>query len=209
MKNIWSPSWNRLYGYPTEDVLLPIINKYKIGGTLKTKKAAIEVIVHNRDKFIECAELLMPGQKENWLKQFDEMVFGDIDDKSSVEYLRPLKAPDTAKKILGIHNCLRSLVFMFKKSDWWKDNDGWNINGAFQDIQDVVVSLDPMMDNTMTEYYRVRGIQQKPQIQAQIDPSSMGTVMPSTPNRYVVSSQNLCPNLSEIVQMCPKINITT
>ena len=98
---------------------------------------------------------------------------------------------------------------MFKKSDWWKDNDGWNINGAFQDIQDVVVSLDPMMDNTMTEYCRVRGIRQKPQIQAQIDPTSMGTIMPSTPNRYVVSSQNLCPNYSDIVQICPKLNITT
>ena len=107
-KNFWSPAWNKLYGYPTEDDLLSILQRPKIGGALKKKKAAIEVIVHNRDKFIECAELLMPGQKENWLKHFDDVVFGDIDDKSSVEYLRPLKAPDTARKILEIHNCLRS-----------------------------------------------------------------------------------------------------
>ena len=61
----------------------------------------------------------------------------------------------------------------------------------------------------MTEYCRMKGIRHKPQIQAQINPASMGTIMPSTPDRYVVSSQNLCQNYSDIVRICPKLNITT
>ena len=109
-------------------------HQQQFGGTNKEKKVAIEVIVCARKDFIACSELLQPVEKERWLECFDTAVFGDNEDKTSIEFLRTIEASETAKNILEMHTRLNSLVSLFERSSWWKDSDGWNMNGVFQSI---------------------------------------------------------------------------
>ena len=125
---------------------------------LSKKKLAIEEIFCLRNDFISCFELFQPEVKERWCENFDKAVFGDNEDKNSIEFIRNMKAGDTSKNILDNHKSLNKMITLFEGSSWWKDNDGWNMNGSFQSIQDAIISLDPWMNQTMSEYVRKKGI---------------------------------------------------
>ena len=92
-----------------------------------------------------------------------------------------MRAPETAQMIKNVHASLNMMVSLFERSSWWKTTDGWNTKGALENIQDIILSLDPWMDGCMYEYARKKGIKPKPKVQMQINPTSLHIKTPSTP----------------------------
>ena len=85
---------------------------------------AIEEIFRARNDFRSCSELLEPDEQERWCECFDTALFGENENKKSIEFLRNMRAPETAQMIKNIHLSLNTMVALFQKSLWWKDSDG-------------------------------------------------------------------------------------